>query len=88
MGSPGGSDSKKSACNAGRPRYDSWVRKIPGKGKAYPLQYSYLENSMDRGGWQVIVHGVAKNRTGLSDQHSYFFSSSAEKEEVLSRAYS
>ena len=32
-----------------------------------PLQYSCLENSMDREAWQATVHGVAKNRTGLGD---------------------
>ena len=35
-----------------------------------PLQYSCLENLMDRGTWQDTVHGVAKSRTGLSDYHS------------------
>ena len=33
----------------------------------YPLQYSYLENSMDRGAWRAIVHGIAKSQTRLSD---------------------
>ena len=35
------------------------------KGKSYPLQYSGLENSMDRGAWQAVVHGVAKSQTWL-----------------------
>ena len=35
----------------------------PGGGHGDPLQYSYLENPMDRGAWQAIVHGVTKNRT-------------------------
>ena len=34
-----------------------------GEGKVYPLQYSGLENSMDRGAWRAIVHGIAKSRT-------------------------
>ena len=51
LGFPGGSDSKESACNAGDP-----------KGNGSPLQYSCLENFMDRGGWQATVHGVAKSR--------------------------
>ena len=38
----------------------------PGEGKGNPLQYSQLENSMDRGTWQAIVHGVTKSRTRLS----------------------
>ena len=36
----------------------------PGEGNGYPLQYSYLENSVDRGAWQAIVHGVAKSPHG------------------------
>ena len=35
----------------------------PGEGNGNPLQYSCLENSMDRGAWRAIVHGVAKSRT-------------------------
>ena len=55
---PGGSDSKESACN--RPRFDPWVRKIPGERNGYPLQHSYLGNPMDRGTWWDAVHGVAR----------------------------
>ena len=46
---------------------------IPGLGrfprgeKGNPLQYSCLENPMDRGAWQAMVHGVAKSQTRLSD---------------------
>ena len=39
----------------------------PGEGNGYPLQYSGLENSMDREAWQATVNGVTKNRTRLSD---------------------
>ena len=39
----------------------------PGEGNGYPLQDSCLENSMDRGAWQAIVHGVAKSQTSLSN---------------------
>ena len=39
----------------------------PGEGIGYPLQYSCLENPMDRGAWQATVHGVTKSLTGLSD---------------------
>ena len=51
----------KSACNAGDPG------SIPGSGRSSeensnPLQYSCLENSMDRGFWQATVHGVAKSQ--------------------------
>ena len=41
--------------------------KSPGKGNGNPLQYSCLENSMDRGAWWATVHGLRKNRTRLSD---------------------
>ena len=50
---------------------------IPGLGRCpggeigYPLQYSCLENPMDREAWQATVHGVAKSQTRLSDQHPY-----------------
>ena len=37
------------------------------KGNGYQLEYSYLENSMDRGIWQAIAHGTAKSQTQLSD---------------------
>ena len=39
----------------------------PGEGSGNPLQYSCLENSMDRGSWQATVHGVTKSWTQLSD---------------------
>ena len=41
--------------------------RVPGEGNGHPLQYSCLENSMDRGAWQATVHGVAKNWTWLSN---------------------
>ena len=39
----------------------------PEEGNGNPLQYSDLENSMDRGAWQAIVHGVTKSWTQLSN---------------------
>ena len=42
----------------------------PGEGNGNPLQYSCLENSMDREAWRAIVHGVAKSQTQLSTQHT------------------
>ena len=39
----------------------------PGGGNGYPLQYSCLENPMDRGAWRAAVHEVAKGQTQLSD---------------------
>ena len=44
----------------------------PGGGHNYPLQYSYLENSINRGAWQATVHGVAKSWTRLSASHFHF----------------
>ena len=58
----GGSDGKESACNAGDLNLIPGLGRSPGKGSSYPLQYSCLENSMNRG-----AHGVAKNRTQLSN---------------------
>ena len=43
-----------------------------GEGHGNPLQYSCLENPMDRGAWQATVHGVAKSQTRLSDYHFHF----------------
>ena len=60
MGFLGGSDGKDSACNAGDPGSVPESGRSPGEGNGYPLQYSCLENSMDRGAWQALVHGVTK----------------------------
>ena len=49
----------------GRPGFNPWVGKITWR-REYPLQYSCLENSMDRGAWWATVHGVAKSWTWLS----------------------
>ena len=46
---------------------------IPEEGTGNPPQYSCLENPMDRGTWQATVHGVAKNRTRLSDCHTFIW---------------
>ena len=43
----------------------------PGEGGGNRLQYSCLENSMDRGAWWATVHGVTKNKTRLNDSHQY-----------------
>ena len=44
--------------------------RTPGEGNGNPLQYSCLENPMDRGTWWATVQGVAKSRTQLSNFHS------------------
>ena len=51
MGFPDGSDGKESACNAGDPGSISELGRSPGEENGNPLQYSCLENSMDRGTW-------------------------------------
>ena len=45
---------------------------LSGEGNGYPFQCSCLENSMDRGDWQTIVHGVTESRTRLSNVHFHF----------------
>ena len=52
----GGSYSKEPACNAGNPGLIPGSGRSSGEGDAYPLQYSGLENSMNRGAWWVTVH--------------------------------
>ena len=49
MSFPGSSDGKESACNAGDPGSIPGLGRSPGEGNGYPLEYSYLENSMDGG---------------------------------------
>ena len=66
MGFPGGSDGKESVCNVGDLGLIPGLGRSPGGGHGNPLQYSCLENPMDRGAWQATVHGVAKSHTGLS----------------------
>ena len=60
LGFPGGSDSKESACNVGDLGLIPGLGRSPGEVNGYPLQYSGLENSMDRGAWQATVHGVTE----------------------------
>ena len=62
VGFPGGSDGKGSTCNAGDTGSIPVSGRSPSEGTGYPLQYSCLGNSMDRGAWQTIVHGITKCR--------------------------
>ena len=67
MGFPGGSDGKVSAHNVGDLDSVPGSGRSPREGNDNPLQYSYLENSMEGGAWWATVHGVAKNLTQPSD---------------------
>ena len=66
-GFPGGSDGKESACNAGDQGSVPGLGRSPGGGNGNPLQYSCLEDSMDRGAWRAIVCGVAESQTWSSN---------------------
>ena len=57
--------SKEIACNTGDAGSLPESGRSPGEGHGHPLQYSCLENPMDRGVWQAAVHGVAKSWTQL-----------------------
>ena len=60
LGFPCSSVGKESACNAGDLGSVPGSRRSPGEGNGNPLQYSCLENPMDREAWQAIGHGVAR----------------------------
>ena len=66
VGFPGGASGKEPACQY-RGYKDTGLipgsRQSPGEAHGNPLQYSYLENAMDRGVWWATVHGVAKSQT-------------------------
>ena len=63
MGFPGGSDGVQSACKVGDLGSIPGSGRSPGEDYVYPLQYSCLENSMDRGTWRATVYGVEKSGT-------------------------
>ena len=58
LGFPGGSDGKESAYNVGDRGWIPGLGRSPGEGHGNPLQYSCLENPMDRGAWWATVHGT------------------------------
>ena len=68
---PGGTMVKNPPANTGDTREAALIPgsiRSPGEGNGNPLQYSCLENPMDRGAWRAIVRGVPKSQTGLSMQ--------------------
>ena len=65
LGFPDGLDDKDSACNAGDPSSIPGLGRFPGEGNGYPIQYSCLDNSMDRRAWKATVHGGCKCKTWL-----------------------
>ena len=68
-GFPGGSDGKESTWNTGDVSSIPGSGRAPGEGNGYPLQYSRLENFMDRGARQAIVHGSTMSWTQMSNFH-------------------
>ena len=62
---------KNPPASTGEPGLFPGSRRSPGIGNGNPLQYSCLENSMDRGAWRTTVHKVTKNWTQLSAQHTH-----------------
>ena len=68
LGFPGSSDGKASAYNAEDLSSIPGSGRSPGDGSGNPLQYSYLENSMDSRAWQATDHGVTKSRTQIHKQ--------------------
>ena len=67
QGLSGGSDGKESACNVGDLGSIHGLSRSPEEGNGNSLQYTCLENSMDRGAWWPTVPGVTKSQTQLSN---------------------
>ena len=63
LGFPCGSDGKESVYNTGDLGSVSGLERSPEEGNGYPLQYSCLENFMDRGAWWATGHGITKSQT-------------------------
>ena len=62
---------KESACDAGDPGSIPGSRRSSGEGNGNPLQYSCLENSMDRGAWWATFHGIARVKHDLVTNYHY-----------------
>ena len=68
VGFPGSTSGKEPTCQCTRPKrcgFNPWVRKIPWRRHGDSLQYSCLENPMERGAWQSRVHRVTKSQRWL-----------------------
>ena len=72
----------ESTCSEGHLGSIPGLGRLPGGGHGNPLQYSCLENPMDRGAWWATVHGVAKSWTRLSD-YTFTFKGTVRKEEAV-----
>ena len=70
-GFPGGSDGEESVCNVGDLGLITGSGRSPGESNGNPLQYSCLENPMDRGAWRATVHRIAKSWTQLKWLSTY-----------------
>ena len=64
---PSGSDHEESACHVGDLGSIPGLRRSPREGNGNPLQYSCLENPMDRGAWRAAVYHITKSWTQLSN---------------------
>ena len=72
QGFPCSSVGREPAYNAGDPGLISGLGRSPGGGNGNPLQYSCLENPMDRGAWWATVHGVARVGHDLASQPMFY----------------
>ena len=75
-GFPGGSDGNETTCKVGDPGLIPGLGCSSGEGNGNPLQYSCLENLMEEGVWQAIVHGGRKESDKTERLHFSFFLSS------------
>ena len=71
LGPPGGSVGEESACNGGDTGSIPGSGRSPGGGHGYLLQYSRLENPMDRGAWRATVHRITKSQTQRLSTHMH-----------------
>ena len=86
QGFPGGSEGKEFRLKCRRPGLDHWWGRSPGEGHGNPLQYSCLENPMDRGALWATVRDVSKSRTRLKSRtlHTQAPTDSAQASSALS----